>query len=430
MQNLNNLLKKAFKITSQIYSEEITNRQQVSYRITQLPTKEDPYVYYQLVGKNLATKTLPEVLLTSDALMGFSKADIAVITYLGAQKQMAEQQSTEKAKRSAGIAQQLFATGGKTKFLLKMPEQEQLVEAIPEEVMMNHDALDMLSGKDAAMLGYAAAENRLINIRQQVSQAPTCHILEHDLIEKRVTYLDEERDTRHTLPLHDIFNNKKLLNLFNKIDQQMISFAAGEAHQQRLSSSAPALTIISQSNDTLICQDSDGQEQVLLFIDIAFNEDLLSSFSVRDQHLIRFVAGELHAARKTHPQPTLTIVSRSEDHIEYIDPDGITHSDMIELLAFNRDLLEQFSIMDREQISYAAGELHQKRLNPKRPITLTLISYLGDTAQFTSLDGNIEIMRFQDLAFRHELLDQFCQQDRDMIRFAAGELSAQEKITL
>ena len=32
--------------------------------------------------------------------------------------------------------------------------------------------------------------------------------------------------------------------------------------------------------------------------------------------------------------------------------------------------------------------------------------------------------------FEAELLDQFSQQDRDMIRFAAGEFSAQEKAKL
>ena len=99
-------------------------------------------------------------------------------------------------------------------------------------------------------------------------------------------------------------------------------------------------------------------------------------------------------------------------------------------LAFNRKLLEQFSVEAREKIVFAAGELHRQRLHPRKPVTLTLKSYLGDVAQFTDLDGNVQNIRFQELAFEPELLDQFGQQDRDMIRFAAGEFSAQEKAAL
>lgn len=346
-----------------LYRENSSN---LKYRIIKNPDAADPLVHFQVSGKSIVLKELPEKIMHSNLLMGFSKADVAILTYLGAKAELDKQRFSAKPKLLARIAQQLLGKGGNTKFLLKIPEQDQLVEAVPEEVMMNDVALDMLSSKDAAMLGYAAAENRLMSIRQQVVQAPTCSIIEHDFISNQVTYIDEERAAKHTLHLNDLFNNKKLLAFFRKIDQQLISFAAGEAYQQGIIKSPPVFTIVSQSKDI----------------------------------------------------------------VEYIDENGVEHALPIQELAFNHDLLEQFSLAERERIIFAAGELHEQRLHPKKSISLTLKSYIGDVAQFIDLEGNIQSMRFQELAFQSELLDQFGQQDRDMIRFAAGEFSAQEKATL
>ncbi len=339
------------------------NSPDLKYRIIKNPDAADPLVHFQVSGKSIVLKELPEKIMHSNLLMGFSKADIAILTYLGTKTEIENQQFSARPKLLARISQQLFGKGGNTKFLLKMPEQDQLVEAVPEEVMMNDEALDMLSSKDAAMLGYAAAENRLMSIREHIAQAPTCSIVEHDLISNRVTYIDEERGATHTLPLSDIFDNKKLLAFFRKLDQQLISFAAGEAYQQRIAKSAP----------------------------------------------------------------TFTIVSQSKDIVEYIDTDGVEYAMPILELAFNRELLEQFSLEAREKIVFAAGELHEQRLHPRKSVTLTLKSYHSDMTQFSDLDGCIKSMSFQELAFKSELLEQFSQKDRDMIRFAAGEFSAETR---
>lgn len=356
-----------FKLSNQIYHNETMNRQNVTYRITNISNEDDPYIYFHFVGKNLGSKALPEEIMCSDFLLGFSKADIAIITHLGTKKELEKAYGKVKPKLWARIAQQLFGKGGKTKFMLKMPEQEQLVEAVPEEVMTNKEALNMLEGHEAAMIGYAAAENRLLGIKKEVASAPTCHLLKHDLISNLVTYLDEERDAEHTLPIADIFFNKKLLLLFNKLDQQFLSFAAGEVHGKRLSQAfVPTCKIVRYEGDRFTYQNQDAEK-------------------------LTFNAAEI---------------------------------------LFNRDLFEQFSGRDRETIAFSAGEIHQKRLKNKNLPVFKLLSYAKSKLQYMDQDANTVETSFLDLALHTKLLDQFDQRDRDIIRFAAGEISKEKEMAL
>lgn len=351
-------------LSKQIYHNETENRQYISYRVTDFPCDQDPHIYFQLVGKNLGTKALPAELMHSDLLMGFSKADIAIITHLGTKKELEKEHAATKPKLLARIAHQLFGKGGKTKFMLKFPEQEQLVEAVPEEVMTNKEALEMLESHDAAMIGYAAAENRFMEMRRETQELPTCRIICHDLLSDQVTYLDEEREARHTMPLREIFYNKKLLKLFTKLDQQMMSFSAGEAYQRDIATHAApvALQLLSQVDGIVDYQDSEGNTFKASCLELAFNELMLSQFNPRDRDVIRF----------------------------------------------------------------AAGEMHQQRLNPKKAVTLRLVSYANELAEYQNEEGIVNKLSFLELAFEPELLDQFSQSDRDRIRFVAGELSKEK----
>src|SRR3990167_3855506 len=95
-------------LSKQIYHNETENRQYISYRVTDFPCDQDPHIYFQLVGKNLGTKALPAELMHSDLLMGFSKADIAIITHLGTKKELEKEHAVTKPKLLARIAHQLF----------------------------------------------------------------------------------------------------------------------------------------------------------------------------------------------------------------------------------------------------------------------------------------------------------------------------------
>ena len=280
------------------YRRELSDKKETAYVIEKLPARDDINIYFQIRGKNVLLKMPPEKLMHADFLMGFSKADIAIITHLGTKKEL-EMHPHATSKLYMRIAQQLFGRGGKTKFLLKMPSQDELVEAIPEEVMCNKEALNMLEGSEAALVGYAAAENRMLDIRKQTSSVATCRIIEHDLKNNVIIYIDEEREATHTLPLHDIFNNKTLFNLFGKTDQQMLSFAAGEIHQQRLQprTKLATLKLFSYLGDLAQFSDLSGNMKSMPFSELAFEAELLDQFSQQDRDMIRFAAGECSAEK-------------------------------------------------------------------------------------------------------------------------------------
>lgn len=326
------------------------------------------FLEVQIVGKNLYFRIPVGELMRSKLLMNFSKADIAIITHLGTKKELEKEQAKTKPKLLARIAHQLFGKGGKTKFMLKFPEQEQLVEAVPEEVMTNKEALEMLESHDAAMIGYAAAENRFMEMRRETQELPTCRVISHDLLSDQVTYLDEEREATHTLALKEIFYNKKLLKLFAKLDQQMMSFAAGEAYQRGIA---------------------------------------------------------------THAAPVaLQLLSQADGIVDYQDAEGNTFKAFCLELAFNDLLLSQFSLQDRDVIRFAAGEAHQQRINPQKVATLQLVSYGNEMAEYQDGKGVVSKLPFSELAFEPDLLDQFSQSNRDMIRFVAGELSKEKSLQL
>ncbi len=414
--------KNIFQFLFSVYQTEAAARTYKQYRITKKPDEADPHVYFQIAGKNLTLHALPEEIMHSDILLGFSKADIAIITHLGTKTELEKKYAEKKQTLLARIVQQIFGKSGKTKFMVKLPEQDKLVEAVPEEVMTNKEALGMFESHEAAMIGYAAAENRMLEIRRQTGAAPTCKILQHDLLSNQITYLDEEREAKHTSSLKDIFYNKKLLSLFTKLDQQIISFAAGQEYQKSITSPHHyEYSIVNQSTNSFIFKNKAGEEREISFVEVAFNENLLMQFSPREQHIIRFVAGELHSKQLDPQQPTLKINKQTGDMIEYVDLEGNVTEARILDIAFNRNILEQFSLSDRELIAFAAGESHGKRTLHK-PISLKMLAHSEGIIDYQDLEGNIFKASCLDVAVNKELLSQFSDDDRDVIRFTAGEM--------
>ncbi len=291
--NSSKILKSSFERILALYRKEVQARDDHQYRIVEF-IEHNTVAIFQVVGKGILLKMPVRDLMRGDLLLGFRRADIAMLAHLGTQQELERKQSQASPRFLARIAHQLFGKGGKTKFMLKMPEQEQLVEAVPEEVMTNKEVLNMLEGHEAAMIGYAAAENRMAEMRTHTHTIPTCRVLSHDLVANVVTYLDEEREAKHTLPLTDIFYNKKLLNLFTQLDQQMISFVAGEAHQRKMNPHPPiSFQLISYAKEMAEYQDETGKVHTLSFLELAFDPELLNQFSQKDRDMIRFVAGEL-----------------------------------------------------------------------------------------------------------------------------------------
>lgn len=271
----------------------IQYQNQALYKLHKLPENEKgTLLTIQIVGKNIFFKKSATELMRDDILMSFSKADIALITHIATKKEV-EQETKPKALMR--VVRQLFGgNSGKTKFLLKSSEQDQLIEAHPEEMLTNKEALTMLSSEDAAKVGFAAAENRFIDIKKAISPAFTCQIICQDFIEQHITYLDAERDTKHTLSINELFHNKGLLALFNKLDQQMISFAAGEAYQKRINMKQEyRFKLCTYLGEVIEYQDVDGNIAKESLIDLAFDEDLLVEFSQEDRDIIHFAAGEI-----------------------------------------------------------------------------------------------------------------------------------------
>lgn len=283
-----------FKSFLRSYLDELALRKEDQYRIVQLPDAKNPYIHYQVIGKNLVGKALAEELMRNDFLIGFSKADIAVITHLGTQKEL--EKNTLKINFVTRIVKQFFTKSGKNKFLLKIHGQDQLVETVPEEIITNTAALQMLSAEDAAKIGFAAAENHYITIKKEIYPASRYEIIYQDLLKNQIIFLDKISGVKQTMELIDIFYNKEFLMLFNKLDQQLISFIAGEGYQKKSFEDCKKrakFKLRAYLGEIAEYQDMNGNIAKEAFIDLSFDEELLNEFNIADRDIIRFTAGEL-----------------------------------------------------------------------------------------------------------------------------------------
>lgn len=59
---------------------------EVAYKVTELPSQEDPRITVQCKFKNLFFKALPEQIMLGEELLYFSKSDVAIITHLATKR--------------------------------------------------------------------------------------------------------------------------------------------------------------------------------------------------------------------------------------------------------------------------------------------------------------------------------------------------------
>ena len=131
------------------------------YRIVKTPDEGDKRVFFQMVNKKVIIKMLPEEIMRDDLLLGFSRAEIAILVHLGTKNEV----STESIKfqnKIFKIIKQIFS-GGKTKFVIERENGETSEYAAGD--LLNEPAVtEKLSGIDGVKVGYTAAEEHYIRL--------------------------------------------------------------------------------------------------------------------------------------------------------------------------------------------------------------------------------------------------------------------------
>lgn len=157
VKQLSSLYQSVF--ASRRYAEELP-----FYRIIKLPDETDNRIFFQTVPTTNVLKILPEEIMRGDLLLGFNKADIAVITYLGAKNEISFQQISQKPRKLFRVLTQLFIKG-KTLFVIEKDTGE-VVKCEADKLYQDETIADCFVGKDAMKIGYSAAENHYARISE------------------------------------------------------------------------------------------------------------------------------------------------------------------------------------------------------------------------------------------------------------------------
>lgn len=112
---------------------------------------------FQVVGKSVILKMLPEEIMRSKFLLGFCRADIVVITHLGTKNELClnDIEKTPR-KKIFRILKQFFSLG-KTVFVLEHDNGLVRISSA-SELVTDPDIIKNLDSIDAATIGYTAAE--------------------------------------------------------------------------------------------------------------------------------------------------------------------------------------------------------------------------------------------------------------------------------
>lgn len=202
----------------------------ILYRVVKLPCPNDPKLQIQIIGKNITLNLKPEEVMRDDMLLGFSKADIAIITHLGTRQEVGHV-SAAKPSAVKRIVQQLF--GKKTEFVVEDQQtQHQIVS--PEALFNDPNTAQSFNTADGMAIGYAAADAQWQRKIAQTQPKPTLRIISQITIgEPKLVIENIESATQQELNIEAVFYDKTLLNQFSRNDQAMIAFAAGELSKAR-----------------------------------------------------------------------------------------------------------------------------------------------------------------------------------------------------
>lgn len=168
MSNLmHNYAKQIISIYRAAFALGQIKEEQPYYRIVKMPNEADRNIHFQVIGKNIVLSMLPEKIMRDHLLMGFSRADVAVITHLGTKQEITSELSGTQNKFFK-IIRQIFSSG-KTKFVIEK-ESGEVVEHVASELLDQPTIVEKLNGTDGLKVGYAAAEEhyeKLKNIKSK-----------------------------------------------------------------------------------------------------------------------------------------------------------------------------------------------------------------------------------------------------------------------
>jgi len=230
----NSYIKKAmlpFQALLQGYLEAVKQAHVAIYRVVKLPDNDDHRIHFQIVGEDVFLKMLPEEIMRDDMLMGFSKADIAVITHLGTKK--------EESKKKAGnivsrIVRQIFGKKGKTQFLIENHDQDELVAKTPLELYHDESTKSAFSVEDALKIGYTAAQEYYQSVQDEVNSV-SYRLVAQETINGEILLRYELIESGAIVKesLEAVFYNAEKFLQFSTVDRQVIAFAAGELAKAR-----------------------------------------------------------------------------------------------------------------------------------------------------------------------------------------------------
>lgn len=149
-------IKKAFSFSSDLF--KLTNQLEEKrpfYRILSCPDQRDRNFHFQIIGKNVALKALPEKIMRDQILLGFSRADVALIAYHGTKNEVVLDKKNGSPKPFK-IIKEIF-TSGKKRFLIENNDGD-VLEYETSELFDDPSMVKNFTAADGVKIGYSAAE--------------------------------------------------------------------------------------------------------------------------------------------------------------------------------------------------------------------------------------------------------------------------------
>lgn len=125
------------------------------YRVLTCPDQRDNNFHFQIIGKNVALKALPEKIMRDQILLGFSRADVALITYYGT-KNEAVLDMKNSAFKPFKIIKEIL-TSEKKRFLIENNDGD-VLEYETSELFNDPSMVKNFTAADGVKIGYSAAE--------------------------------------------------------------------------------------------------------------------------------------------------------------------------------------------------------------------------------------------------------------------------------
>lgn len=131
-------------------------QEQPFYRIVKMPDDFDKCIHFQIIGKGIHLKMLPEIIMRDNLLLFFSKADIILITHLGTKNELISQNDSLTKNKLFKILKQIIDKG-RTYFVVEKSTGE-ISQYHAEDVYDDESLMNNFCSADAVKIGYTAAE--------------------------------------------------------------------------------------------------------------------------------------------------------------------------------------------------------------------------------------------------------------------------------